>query len=92
MIGGIARNVTMALAIAAVATPAWAEPAQNVTVQAEPGKKGRDPNEVVCEKVEVIGSRLISKRECATRAQWAERRLRERLDVDKAQKTGMVGN
>ena len=81
------RQLTIALAALCIAAPATAESASGD----QSNKNSRDPNEVVCEKVEVIGSRLVSKKVCATRAQWAERRMRERLDVDKAQKTGMKG-
>ncbi len=86
--GACMRKLALAM-VAAVAVPASAQTPTSVTVTAEPGKNVRDPNEVVCEKIEVIGSRLIAKRVCATRAQWAERRLQERLDLDRAQKTGM---
>lgn len=48
-------------------------------------KASKDPNEVVCEKQEVIGSRLASKKVCMTRSEWAERRRLERLEIDKAQ-------
>jgi hypothetical protein len=40
---------------------------------------------VVCESQKVIGSRLAVKRVCMTRAQWADRRLVDRQDVEKAQ-------
>ncbi len=48
-------------------------------------KKSKDPNEVVCEKQEVLGSRVATKRICMTRAEWAEKRRLERLEIDKAQ-------
>ena len=48
-------------------------------------KKG-DPNEIVCEKVEVIGSRLAVKKVCGTRAEWAEKRKQDRDVVDQAQR------
>lgn len=48
-------------------------------------RKGKDPNEVVCEKIEVLGTRLATKRVCMTRREWAEQRLIERQTVDKAQ-------
>ncbi len=51
----------------------------------EPGKKARDPNEIVCEKSPVLGSRLATKKICMTRAEWAERRLQDRQDIDHAQ-------
>ena len=43
------------------------------------------PNEVVCQKQEVTGSRLGQKRICKTRAQWADQRLQDRQEVEKVQ-------
>ncbi|MDV3257625.1 MAG: hypothetical protein LOX97_07575 [Sphingomonas sp.] len=48
-------------------------------------KSAKDPNEVVCEKQEVLGSRVATKRICMTRSEWAEKRRLERLEIDKAQ-------
>lgn len=45
----------------------------------------KDPNEVVCERQEVLGSRVATKRICMTRSEWAEKRRLERLEIDKAQ-------
>ena len=49
------------------------------------GKKTPDLNEVVCEKEQDTGSRLMSHRVCMTRGQWIEQRRLERMDIDKAQ-------
>lgn len=51
----------------------------------EPRKKGKDPNEKICETHGVLGSRLATRRVCATRAEWQERRQRERDIVDRTQ-------
>ena len=52
----------------------------------QPGAvKTPDQNEVVCEKVEVLGSRLSSARTCMTRAQWAEQKRLNRQDIEKVQ-------
>lgn len=48
-------------------------------------KKAKDPNEKICETQEVLGSRLATRRVCATRAEWEERRQRERDMVDRTQ-------
>lgn len=48
--------------------------------------KARNPNEVVCEKSGVLGSRLASKKTCMTRAEWAEQKRVERLELDKVQR------
>ena len=67
-----------AVAAAGLSTPALAaDPAS--------GRAAKDPNEVVCEKQEVVGSRLATKRVCRTRAQWAELRAQDRQDLEKTQ-------
>ena len=53
--------------------------------QSAPSPKKSD--EIVCERMEVIGTRLGSKRVCATRAEWAEKRKLDREAVDQAQRT-----
>ena len=58
------------------------------TTQAKPD--ARDPDEKVCEDITIVGSRLAVKRVCATRAQWAEKRRRDRDLVDQAQKSPCV--
>ena len=52
---------------------------------AKPPEQPSNANEIVCEKQEVIGSRLGAKKVCMTRAQWAERRLEDRQDLEKVQ-------
>jgi hypothetical protein len=45
----------------------------------------KDPNRIICEKQEVVGSRLATKRVCMTAAEWADRRREDRQAIDKAQ-------
>ena len=74
------------LSLAALASAAAyaAEPAPGgTTVQGVPA--GKDPNEIVCEKQEVLGTRLSARRVCKTRAQWAEERRLQRMEIEKAQ-------
>lgn len=47
--------------------------------------KPLDPNEVICEKQEVIGSRLATKRVCMTRSQWADQKGQDRQEIDRVQ-------
>ena len=55
-------------------------------VAAQPGAvKGPDPTEVVCEKVEAMGTRLVSNRVCMTRAEWAQRKRADREEVERVQ-------
>jgi hypothetical protein len=54
----------------------------------------KDPNRMVCEKQQVLGSRLGSKRVCMTAAEWDTKRREERMAIDKSQtmKTSASGN
>ena len=48
-------------------------------------KKPRDPNEMVCEKQAIPGSRLAFAKVCHTRAEWADLRGQDRMDLDRVQ-------
>ena len=45
----------------------------------------KDPNEIVCEKVPILGSRLETKRICMSRSKWAEQQRLDREEVSRAQ-------
>lgn len=61
--------------------------AQTVTAQvpATSGSQKGGPNEIVCEKQEVIGSRLAMQRICKTRAQWEQDRHEDRSEIERVQ-------
>ena len=42
-------------------------------------------NKIVCEKQEVVGSRLAVRKVCKTRAEWMEERLADRQQIDRLQ-------
>ena len=73
------KGLVIAAMLGAAAQSA-AEPAAKPT-------KG-DPNEVVCEKITAIGSRVATKRVCATRAEWAEKRKLDKEAIEQAQRMG----
>ncbi len=73
-------GLAAAIAGALVAAPVTAS--GSASAQAD----GYDPNERVCEKIIVTGSRLASKKVCMTRAQWAERQRDDRDAVERAQR------
>jgi hypothetical protein len=50
-----------------------------------PAKEKGDPNEKICESITPIGSRLGSKKVCATRAEWAEKRRLDREAIERGQ-------
>ena len=60
--------------------------AQNAT----PPSQATARNEKVCENIIVTGSRLGTKRFCGTRAEWQERKRRDREAVEAAQRSPCV--
>lgn len=59
---------------------------------AAPAKETAGRNDKVCETITVTGSRLGKKRFCGTQAEWDDRRLRDRQEVEKAQRMPCVVN
>ena len=55
------------------------------TAQPPTVAKKADPNQIVCEKQKVPGSRLATAKVCKTRAEWADSRLQDRMDLERAQ-------
>ena len=66
--------------------PAAGEPAQPAasTPAAKAEKAKADPNEMVCRKEPVLGSRM-KQRICMTQADWDARQQQDRQDLDKSQ-------
>ncbi|MCF2515952.1 hypothetical protein LVY65_12890 [Sphingomonas sp. G124] len=46
----------------------------------------KDPNRIICEKQEVVGSRLATKKICMTAAEWDDRKREDREAIDKGQR------
>jgi hypothetical protein len=46
----------------------------------------KDPNRMICEKQEVLGSRVATKKICMTAAQWEDRKREDRESIEKGQK------
>lgn len=62
--------------------------AQGAASTAQPSTgvaKGAGLNEIVCEKQKVPGSRLAVAKVCKTRAEWADLRNQDRMDLERAQ-------
>ena len=69
-----------------VGTGSWARDSAVVRpTQPQIAKSGVDPTEIVCERVEQIGTRLVGDRVCMTRAQWAEQKRLNREQVNQMQ-------
>lgn len=69
--------------LAATAAPALAQSTANsAPVNAKPVE---NPNEIVCEKQETTGSRIGARRVCMSRAEWADRKLQDRQELERVQ-------
>jgi len=82
------RPTVFLSAITLMAGPLASAPAfaQAVPQQSSAAAKpAANPNDVVCEKQEETGSRLVAHRVCKTRAQWAEDRRLDRQVIDLVQ-------
>ncbi len=64
--------------------PAAGEPAQAATSSAAAKGDKAKPDDVVCKKEPVLGSRMKS-RICMTQREWEERQRQDRQDLDKTQ-------
>jgi hypothetical protein len=73
-------------AFALLATSSYAALPVSLLAESVQSKPAKDPNEKICEKQTVVGSRLATRRVCATRAEWAEKRRLDREAVDGAQR------
>jgi hypothetical protein len=71
----------LALAILPL-SPASAQVTRNAT----------NPNEKVCQVITPVGSRLATKKFCATRAEWEDKRRQDREATEKAQTQVCVNN
>jgi hypothetical protein len=72
-------RIALIAAVALAASGAYAQ-------QNPPQQKGApDPNEKICEDVVQTGSRLATKRFCATRSEWEDKKRQDREAVEKAQ-------
>ncbi len=72
------------LVLCALSVPALAD-SGTATTPAPTTKTAADPNRVICRKIEVIGSRLDSKRVCRTKADWDAEQAANRQDLDRRQ-------
>jgi predicted ATP-grasp superfamily ATP-dependent carboligase len=57
-----------------------------IALAGEKKADNKDPNRIICEKQEVLGSRVATKKVCLTAAQWEDRRREDREAIEKGQK------
>lgn len=83
MTGRLVRGAVWAMVAVLMSAPALADPPPPASPPAR--QKALDANQVICEKQEVVGSRLTTRRVCRTRAEWADLRLQDRHALERVQ-------
>ena len=78
------KLVTLAAVVAFGAIFATAQASSIET--SGPAENVKDPNKLICERVEQIGTRLGARRVCMTAAQWAEERREQREAMERVQR------
>jgi invasion protein IalB len=58
----------------------------------QPAAKDKDPNRIICQKIEETGSRVASKKVCMTARQWEEKRRADREYLEDAQQRSLEPN
>ena len=69
---------SLGLAVPATAQITFEDPATNPA----PTQKAKDPNRMICEKQEEIGSRLGGKKVCHTALEWQQLHQQNREQID----------
>ena len=76
--------VGVAVGTALMSSPGMAQD-QSAKVRA-PNTSTGNPDERICERITLVGSRLATKRFCGTRAEWADRKRQDREALEAAQR------
>ncbi len=84
-----AHLIVLAALAAGTLAPAPAQPTSAPAAAHEPKAKS-DLNERICEDIMMTGSRLAVRRFCATRSEWADKRLQDRRAVERVQSSPCV--
>ena len=77
-----------ALLLATAPAMAQTQPAD----QPAQAAKNKDPNRIICEKIQETGSRLNIRRVCMTAQQWEEQKRRDRENLQDAQQRSLEPN
>lgn len=82
------KGLSVLVLTSLVATPAAAQITfEDQPAAAQPANaKLKEPNKIICERQEEIGSRLGGKKVCKTAAEWQEERTQQRRTVEDVQR------
>jgi invasion protein IalB len=62
------------------------------TSQPTAASKSKDPNRIICERVEETGSRVAAKKVCMSAQQWEDKRRADREYLEDAQQRSLEPN
>ncbi len=82
------KTILFAVAALAVAPAAWANdeaPKKDDIAQVDQEGEKNDPTRMICKREKLIGSRLGTKKTCATAAEWAQMRSDNRQTTERVQ-------
>jgi len=86
------KSVVRLAACLALSGAVIAPPAAAADADKRPAARKNDPDQIVCERQEILGSRLSTRKVCHTRQEWAEQRRGDREAVTRAQTGVCVKN
>lgn len=79
--------------VAGTSAPGLAQAQSNAPAASQQQASSQNPNEMICRKQEVTGSRLGAKKVCKTRAEWADAQLQDKQELTRVQtQRGNAGN
>jgi hypothetical protein len=76
------KSIVISAAALVIAAPVAAQTPSGGQEPAPAASKAKDPNRIICEREEEIGSRLGGTKVCRTAAQWDELRKASRQQVE----------
>jgi hypothetical protein len=74
------------VALIVATAPSLVQAQTQTSSQSAATPKEKDPNRIICERVDEIGSRLSSTKVCMTAQQWEEKRIQERQNMEDVQR------
>jgi hypothetical protein len=80
----IGSIIAASAALLASSANAQSQP-QQAAQAAAPAAQSASNDPVICEKQEVTGSRLATRKVCMKRSQWQDQQLQERQTIERAQ-------
>ena len=80
------KTIVVATAALFLAAPAIAQTPPATQALAAAAAKGKDPNRIICEREDEVGTRLGGKKVCKTAAEWQLERQQQRENLEGVQR------